>query len=54
MSKHVTYTADDEIPICTKCDNVDLDDKFCINHCGAKRGWPCYYRTEFIDNGETE
>ena len=40
-----TYlTADDEDPICTRCDHFG-DGFKCEESCGAKKGWYGYIRT---------
>lgn len=50
MEKLVTRTADDETPICSRCDNNDIGDEFCLSKCGAKHGWGGYERAEFIES----
>ena len=49
MSRYITYitrTADDEDPDCMRCINVNSDDDFCKNECGAEHAWCCYCRVE--------
>lgn len=40
------YTADDEEPVCTRCDNMNIPYTWCERYCGAEHGWNGYKRTE--------
>lgn len=46
------YTADDEIPNCSRCDNASEELWCCEECCGAEHGWNGYRRTEI--EGEQE
>lgn len=47
MNDIVLLTADDEEPICSRCDNNDYE-HICYNMCGAKKGWQGYERAVVI------
>ena len=38
-------TADEEEPICERCDNFCESEDFCIETCGAYHFWNSYERT---------
>ena len=42
---YTTYSADDEMPDCGRCDHFD-DNFDCSESCGAEHGWYGYRRTE--------
>lgn len=46
MQKYI-YTADEEEPICERCDNFDASDEVC-RKCGPEYWWARYSRTEVI------
>ena len=50
MAKYIQYTAYDEEPDCMMCVNVNADNEFCVNECGAKHAWCCYRRLEKIED----
>lgn len=53
MSKDfIEFTADEEEPLCHRCDNADMPEKWCIENCGGTNWWACYRRTEVIKDGE--
>lgn len=45
MANRITYTADDEDPMCSFCDHVDDDKYKCDECCGPECGWGGYQRT---------
>ena len=50
---YIIYTADDEMPICIRCDNVG--GKFdCEKYCGPKCGWYGYKRFKRINESNEE
>lgn len=49
MSKTITYTSDDEEPVCGRCNHVVDSDKWCMEQCGGANSWNGYERTEEID-----
>jgi len=45
MVKDIIRTADDEEPICIRCENLDCDeDELCEKRCGPQHGWAGYCR----------
>lgn len=40
----ITLTVDDEEPNCGRCDNCNLDESFCSDHCEPEYGWNGYSR----------
>lgn len=47
-------TADEEEPVCTRCDNQYNDDKFCVKYCGPEHGWRAYRSTVCKSDSELE
>lgn len=45
-----TYTADDEEPVCSRCDNFDKTE--CYAFCGSEHGWWGYRRTASDDEND--
>ena len=43
------YTADDEEPICERCDYFYSDGDLCGSHCGPANWWNLYCRSEIIE-----
>ena len=43
------YTADDEEPICGRCDYFYSDGDLCGSLCGPENWWNLYCRSEFIE-----
>ena len=43
--RKIIYTADEEEPLCERCDNVNEQEDICVNRCGAEHGWFLYSRT---------
>ena len=50
MSRYITHTAYDEDPDCMRCINVNSDDDFCVNECGAEHAWCGYRRLEEVED----
>lgn len=48
----IIHTADDEEPICTRCDNLENKYECCTRWCGAEHGWYCYRREEVIKEND--
>ena len=44
MMNEIIFTADDEDPVCHRCDNYDTPYEFCIENCGAEHWWGGYKR----------
>ena len=45
----ITLTADDERPVCFKCDNqYDMSEESCSKMCGPAKGWSLYRHTECV------
>lgn len=52
MAKSITYNADDEEPICGRCDHINDSDKWCMKNCGGANSWNGYRRTEIRKENE--
>ena len=46
------YTADDEEPMCIRCDHILDPIEYCIDSCGPDHAWSRYIRTS--DEKETK
>lgn len=54
MRDYIEYTADHEEPMCHRCDNADMPDKWCMKNCGGANWWAGYRRTERIEVCDNE
>ena len=53
MHDYIVLTADDEDPICDRCDNCNNTYEYCSQNCGAENWWNGYKRTDFNNsNGD--
>lgn len=43
MRNFIRLTADDEMPVCERCENCN-EENVCENRCGPKYGWHSYIR----------
>ena len=50
MRDYIEYTADNEEPMCVRCDNINWKDEWCSECCGSDKGWAGYRRTEKIED----
>jgi hypothetical protein len=47
MDNLTTYTADDEVPSCGRCEHINDSDEWCMQNCGRTNGWSGYLRYEY-------
>lgn len=52
MIEKVIYTADDEEPSCSRCDNALMPDTWCMNNCGGAYSWAGYIRIAPFEIGD--
>jgi len=49
----IWYTADDEEPMCIRCELFESDD-ICVERCGPNHGWNLYCRSEFVEESNID
>ena len=49
IGNKIIYNADDEEPLCGRCDYVCDSQSYCDTNCGSEHFWNGYERTEYLE-----
>ena len=47
--RRFVFDADDEEPLCERCDNFSGPEEFCCQECGADNWWNGYKRSIYVE-----